>query len=76
MEWILTQNDLPPECTIVWGYCDYWKDEDYNPEGVRECFYNDGIWISAKWNNEQDCFDTEDGIFPTHWMQLPKPPNP
>jgi hypothetical protein len=73
LRWVKAEEDLPPECTIVWGYSLKWVDEDYNPEGVRECFYNDNLWNSAKWCNEQDAWDNDE-TNPTHWMRLPEPP--
>jgi hypothetical protein len=68
-----------PVNSEVLGYSPKWVDEDYNPEGVRICFINDeGVWSSARWDNEQDRYETEPWdsmeIFdnrPTHVM--PKP---
>lgn len=74
MKWTLSSKDLPPECTIVLGFCKEWIDEDYNPEGIRDCFYNDSYWCSSFWNNEQDGFDTDWNTNPTYWMQRPNPP--
>ena len=72
-EWISVDADPPPYATIVDGYSSKWVDEDYNPDGVRECFLGNSEWFSAVWNNEQDCFDT-DGSKPTHWRRKPAPP--
>lgn len=67
------QNSLPPECTVVLGYSPKWVNEDFEPEGIRECFYNEE-WCSAKWNNDRDCWDADYDTKPTHWMQRPQPP--
>lgn len=74
-DWIKCGDDLPPECTVVLGYSPKWIDEDFEPEGIRECFYNDGDWCSAKWDNDQDCWFADYDTKPTHWMQRPKNPN-
>lgn len=43
----------------VIGYNPKWIDEDFNPNGTRIGFLMDGIgFCSAKWNNEDDCYDT------------------
>lgn len=73
-EWISV--DEPPAIgKVVLGYKDEWIDEDFNTEGIRECFiYGDGTeWMSAKWN---DCHDewTTTQEAPTHWMPRPAPP--
>ena len=76
-DWTLITSDLkslPPENTVVLGYSPEWVDEDFEPEGVRECFVqNDNEWNSAKWNNDQDTWENEESK-PTHWMQRPQPP--
>lgn len=74
-KWIRVDADMPPEQTEVFGYSKKWVDEDYNPEGVRTCFYNDGFWFSPVWNNSADEY-INDGFNskPTHWMPLPEPP--
>lgn len=73
--WVKTSQEEPPINTIVLGFNKKWMNEDYNPEGVRQCFlYDDGAFVSTYWNNEHDCFETEMGTPPTHWMQHTKPP--
>src|SRR6185503_14849050 len=72
--WVKVENDLPPTCTIVDGFNEIWIDEDFNPEGIRECFLADeGYWTSAEWNNDQDCWDADNKFAPTHWEQRVPP---
>ena len=35
-----------------------WIDEDFNPNGTRVGFIQDDGFVSATWNNEDDCYDT------------------
>ena len=52
-----------------------WVDEDFNPKGQREGFYNPNgesdDWTSAKWIPDQDCYATSYDM-PTYWMPQPK----
>lgn len=79
-KWIEIAEDeksLPPESTVVLGYNEKWIDEDFNPEGIRESFYNDGNWHSCIWDNDHDTWNNDffdKNIPPTHWMQRPSPP--
>lgn len=69
-EWINAGKDLPPNCTIVDGWNKNWIDEDFNPEGIRECFLQDkGGWVSARWNAQHDCWDNDEETSPTMWKQ-------
>lgn len=75
MNWFLVSERLPEPCTQVIGFSDQWMHEDYNPNGVRECFLmDDGSWVSAEWNNVHDCYDTDTDTAPTHWAAYPDPP--
>lgn len=68
--WISVEKDLPPVSTFVDGYNEKWIDEDYNPEGIRQCFLEDSaVWISSDWNNELDQWITDDKSTPSHWKQ-------
>ena len=73
--WILVAKDLPPVNTVVNGFNKIWIDEDFNPEGIRECFLHDNekIWFSAGWNNDCEEWITVESA-PTHWMQRPLSP--
>lgn len=43
----------------VIAYNEKWINEDFNPTGTRIGFMNgDGLFTSATWNDEQDCYDT------------------
>jgi hypothetical protein len=75
MEWIELKKETPPPSTVVLGYNKKWVDEDFEPEGIRETFMqDDGVFLSAKWNNSMDEWVTDDKTKPTHWMQRPQPP--
>ena len=70
-------ESMPPDCTVVLGYNEKWVDEDFEPEGIRECFYSEamGEWNSAKWDNDQDHWWNDTETSPTHWMQRPDKPS-
>lgn len=77
-EWRATEKEMPPEFVPVIGFSEAWVDEDFNPDGIRECFRSgDGDdWISSWWYDEQDCYETESGRTgghgaPTHWQPRP-----
>jgi hypothetical protein len=71
---VVTPAQMPAECQVVLGYSKEWVDEDFEPNGIRECFYNDGSWVSAKWFNDQDTWFADYDTVPTHWMPRPTPP--
>ncbi len=72
--WVKIENDLPPLGTMVDGYNKNWINEDFNQEGIRECFLADeGYWTSAEWDNEQDCWDADNKSAPTHWKRRTPP---
>ncbi|HCM34142.1 DUF551 domain-containing protein [Chryseobacterium sp.] len=76
---IIKNEDLPEQGTKVIGFSKEWIDEDFNPDGTRECFHCglDVItteWISAKWCNYHDCWHDDTKTTPSHWMPYPKPP--
>lgn len=83
MKWIeiINNEDLPEQGVPVIGYSKEWIDEDFNPDGIRECCYS-GLdvatseWVSAKWYDYQDCYLTDTDTKPTHWfpIQYPKLP--
>lgn len=71
---IPTSERLPKECVPVIGYAKRWEHADFNEKGMRECFLNgDGVWLSAAWDNDQDCWDTEEGE-PDYWQYYPNRP--
>jgi hypothetical protein len=57
------------------GYAQSWENFDFNPEGIRECYYNDdnGI-ISARWNASEDIWVSQHYSQPTHVFCLYKKP--
>ena len=56
--WHKTEEELPEHGFEVIGYSEGWIDEDFNPKGMRVCYLDDFGWHSAKWNNDQDCWDS------------------
>ena len=72
--WILTKEN-PLEYGIeVIGFHPDWIDEDFNPKGTRIGFLLGDEFISAEWNNDQDCYDTDEKLTPTHYMLIPSKP--
>lgn len=65
-QFISIEDELPIEGKPVLLFSRDWIDEDFCPDGVREGVYFDEIFVSAKWNNIHDCYDTKTDI-PTHW---------
>ena len=82
--WTPVESKPPEDGIEVIGYSEKWIHPDFNPEGTRVCFINEGDWHSAKWNNDQDSWHThaewcckESGgtdFAPTHWTRKPQPP--
>lgn len=69
-------NKQPPTGIPLLCYHTDWIDEDFNPTGIREGFYNPNgdpdDWTTAKWNNCSDRYMTFYDT-PSHWM-LPEAP--
>lgn len=53
-------------------------DADFNQSGTAEaarlCNDPNSAIVAAKWNDEQDCWDTVEVRDATHWMPFPDPP--
>lgn len=61
MKWNKVSEKEIPFGEEVIAFNEKWIDEDYNPNGTRVGFIQDDsgdVFISATWNNEQDCYDT------------------
>lgn len=84
--WISIDKQLPESGIEVLLFNAKWKNEDFNPKGVRIGFKDDvGGWISTYWCNYHDEYhtrttDEDDKQFadfkaenqiPTHWMEIP-----
>lgn len=72
-KWIDYEQSKPPVGIEVLAQSDKWIDEDFNIRGIRLGFQNegdDGYFISAKWNNYHDAYDTIDDINPTKWKHF------
>ena len=58
-QWMSVKEHPLPEGEEVIGYNRFWIHPDFNPNGHRIGFLNgNGEFTSAKWNNDQDCYDT------------------
>ena len=72
--WHNYSTDKPPVGIEVIGQSDEWINEDYNPNGVRIGFQNideeNGPFITAKWNDYQDFYDTIEDSKPTKWKYI------
>jgi hypothetical protein len=45
-------------------------DEDFNPSGIVDGFWNDETgWTIWRWNGCHDCYDTIEGAEPTHFAR-------
>ena len=58
MEWNKVSEKKIPFGEEVIAFNEKWIDEDFNPNGTRIGFLQDDGFISATWNDEQDCYDT------------------
>ncbi|MCK5644299.1 MAG: hypothetical protein KAJ19_26100 [Gammaproteobacteria bacterium] len=49
-------------------------DEDFNPSGVVDGYWNDDAgWCCWQWNGCQDCYMTVEGQGPTMWAEKTNP---
>ena len=58
MEWNKVSEKEIPFGEEVIAFNEKWIDEDFNPNGTRVGFMQDDGFISATWNNDDDCYDT------------------
>ena len=58
MEWNKVSDKEIPFGEEVIAFNEKWIDEDFNPNGTRVGFMQDDGFISATWNNDDDCYDT------------------
>lgn len=58
MEWNKVSEKEMPFGKEVIAFNEKWIDEDFNLNGTRVGFMQDDGFVSATWNNEQDCYDT------------------
>jgi hypothetical protein len=74
--WNEVKHGNIPEDEVLIGYSPEWVDPDFNPKGFRECFEiaGDNVWISAKWNDYHDCYETDDTTSPQLVYQIPELP--
>ncbi len=68
--WKVFDYKTMPESVIVLAYHPDWQWSDICPTGVREGYYLNGVFYSAKWDNDLDSWFTDEG-FPTHYMEMP-----
>jgi len=62
-----------PEGVELIGFDHKWVNADFNPEGLRVCFFNDGEWISAYWNDYQDTYQNSNDV---PFLYRPMPASP
>ena len=56
MNWKKFKEEKPSEGEEVLAYHPSWRDEDFNPRGIRIGFWNGGDdFKSAHWWDYQDC---------------------
>lgn len=70
-EWKVYNDNPPPLGVEVLAQHPKWVNE-YNEDGIRVGFQNeqdapDGYFISAAWNNTNDCWETCDLYKPLLW---------
>lgn len=58
MEWNKVSEKEIPFGEEVIAFNEKWIDEDFNPNGTRVGFMQDDGFVSATWNNDDDCYDT------------------
>ena len=58
MEWNKVSEVEIPFGEEVIAFNEKWIDEDFNPNGTRVGFIQDDGFVSATWNDEEDCYDT------------------
>ena len=58
MKWNKVSEKEIPFGEEVIAFNEKWIDEDFNPNGTRVGFIQDDGFVSATWNNEDDCYDT------------------
>lgn len=57
MKWNKVSEKEIPFGEEVIAFNEKWIDEDFNPNGTRVGFMQDDGFVSATWNNEQDCYE-------------------
>jgi hypothetical protein len=69
----LKEDQLTNEIKFI-GFNKDWIDEDFNPDGTRECFPTDGAssgWCSAKCIDYHDTYASVYDTKPTHVAFMP-----
>ena len=58
MKWNkVSEKELPFGKEVI-AFNKEWINSDFNPNGTRIGFLQDDGFISASWNNDDDCYDT------------------
>lgn len=72
--WLFVKDVQAPHGVPVWCWNPEWVSEDFNPEGIREGFWNDdGYWTTCGWDACQDVFTTIDNQIPVMWASRVQP---
>ena len=67
-------SDAAKRYVSVWLYSADFVDEDFNPTGVVDGYWNDDLgWTVWWWNGCHDCYDTISMVAPTHFAQKVSP---
>lgn len=72
-------DSAPKTGDPVWLWNDEWVDEDYNPTGVMDGYWDEhfddipgGTWVVAGWSSCHDVYGSYAAV-PTHWAPKVKP---
>ena len=80
-EWISVKDNPPAIGIEIIGFNEKWIDEDFNPNGTRQCVVDDMGWMIARWNASDDYWVTDYTADddcrsepPTHWIPIKQNP--
>lgn len=80
--WFDNLDVAPKDGTSVLLYNEEWEDEDFNPTGVMDGYWDEffdgylhGTWVVAGWNSCSDSYQSFSGV-PTHWAPKVSPRAP
>jgi hypothetical protein len=78
--WRSDLEEAPKDGTPIWLWSEDWIDEDYNPTGVMDGYWDEnyddipgGTWVVAGWNSCHDCYDSFPAADPTMWAHKKSP---
>jgi hypothetical protein len=69
-QWNLVNETDSPPGEPVWLWSDEWVDHDFNPTGVREGNFIEGVgYVSCGWDPCNDVFTTDSDSLPVMWAR-------